>query len=258
MSGTAGTFDNYMALRESFFDRDFVWPAIVLGFAIFLSAIAVSYTMYSIRGFDSTLAVIGSAKESVKADRAKWTVQISRSTLETGLTASYTQVARDVETTKAYFKNAGMRDADITITTVVADQDWSYNKSSGEPARYNVHQEVTVQSNDVEKIQTLSQNIAALTAKGVSVMPRQPEYYVSNLPEMRVRLLGQAIADAKARAESIAKSGGTSVGALKSAASGIVQVLAPNSTSVEDYGSYDTSTIEKEVSVTARATFYVR
>jgi hypothetical protein len=35
-------------------------------------------------------------------------------------------------------------------------------------------------------------------------------------------------------------------------------LLLANSTSVEDYGSYDTSTIEKEVSVTARATFYVR
>jgi hypothetical protein len=73
-----------------------------------------------------------------------------------------------------------------------------------------------------------------------------------------VSLVGQAIADAKARAVQIAKAGGSSVGALKSASSGVVQVLAPSSTNVEDYGSYDTSTIEKEVMVTARATFYVK
>jgi hypothetical protein len=70
--------------------------------------------------------------------------------------------------------------------------------------------------------------------------------------------LGQAIADAKARAVEIAKSGGASIGKLKSASSGVVQVMAPNSTNVEDYGSYDTSTIDKEVSVTARAAFVVR
>jgi hypothetical protein len=70
--------------------------------------------------------------------------------------------------------------------------------------------------------------------------------------------LGEAITDAKARAEEIAKSGGAKVGKLMSASSGVVQVLAPNSTNVEDYGSYDTSTIQKEVSVTARASFGVR
>ena len=85
-----------------------------------------------------------------------------------------------------------------------------------------------------------------------------PEYYVSTLPQLRVSLVGQAVKDAKARAVEMANSGDSSVGALKSAASGVVQVLAPNSTSVEDYGSYDTSTIQKQVMVTARAVFYVK
>ena len=57
---------------------------------------------------------------------------------------------------------------------------------------------------------------------------------------------------------SIASSTGQTVGKLKSASSGVVQVMQPNSTDVSDYGSYDTSTIEKEVSVTARAVFFVR
>jgi len=74
-----------------------------------------------------------------------------------------------------------------------------------------------------------AQNVTTLVNRGYSISPRQPEYYVSNLPELRVQLLGKAVADAKARATEIAKSGGASVGPLQSASSGVVQVLAPNS-----------------------------
>jgi hypothetical protein len=124
-----------------------------------------------------------------------------------------------------------------------------------------VRETITIQTIDVEKINEFARSLGEVTAKvssGTLVSPQYPEYYVSSLPALRVSLIGKAIQDAKARAVEIAKSGGSSVGALKSASSGVVQVLAPNSTNVEDYGSYDTSTIQKQVMVTARATFYVR
>lgn len=71
-------------------------------------------------------------------------------------------------------------------------------------------------------------------------------------------LLGAAVSDAKARAEQIAGATKQKVGKLKSAQSGVVQVLRSNSIDVADYGMYDTSTIEKEVMVTVRATFLVQ
>ncbi len=39
---------------------------------------------------------------------------------------------------------------------------------------------------------------------------------------------------------------------------GVVQVLPPSSTEVSDYGAYDTSSIEKEVMVTVKASFRLR
>lgn len=244
--------------REGFFDRPFVLPALLLGAGIFLSASAVSYTLYAIRALDNTLSVTGSAKQEAKADRAKWSVSVTHSAYDSELTSAYAQVSRDAAAVTAYFKSQGIAAEDISTNTAVADQDWSYQKTGGEPSRYNVHEEVTIESSDVDKIAALAQNANALFAKGLSVSPRQPEYYISTLPDLRVQLLGKAIEDARARAQAIAASGGGSVGKLKSAASGVVQVLAPNSTNVDDYGSYDTSTINKEVSVTARATFLVK
>lgn len=243
--------------NQQFIDRPFVVPMLALGSCIVLTGIIFSLAFYSARSGKDTISVTGSAKTAVVADSAKWTIEVYRLTMQEGVQAAYGAVARDTAAIKKYFTDAGIDAEAIKQTTIVSDQDWSYSNNGG-PARYRVHQEITIESPDVEKVDGLAQNVGALVSRGYTMSPRQPEYYVSNLPELRIELLGKAIADAKARAQEIAKSGGTSVGKLTSASSGVVQVMAPNSTNIEDYGSYDTSTIQKEVSVTARATFVVR
>ena len=56
----------------------------------------------------------------------------------------------------------------------------------------------------------------------------------------------------------MAEATGKSVGSLKSAASGVVQVLPANSLEVSDYGTYDTSKVNKNVMVTVKASFNLR
>lgn len=51
---------------------------------------------------------------------------------------------------------------------------------------------------------------------------------------------------------------GKKVGSLKSVSMGVVQVLQPNSVDVSDYGMYDTSTVEKEIMITVKATFTLK
>ena len=245
-----------MPPKESFLNRPFVSAATVLGIGLMLGAGIVSYTLYAMRGFDNTLSVTGSATQQVTADLAKWRVSVSRTAYQADVSTAYGQVTRDAATVKAYFTAAGIDAASTTLSTVAADQ--IYGSDSNAPVRYTVHEEILVESTDVHKIEALAQKITELSSKGVFVTAQQPEYYVTALPALRVSLLGKAIADAKARAEQIAGRGGSSVGKLQSAASGVVQVMTPNSTNVDDYGMYDTSTIEKQVMVTARATFFVK
>lgn len=240
-----------------FIDRPSVAAALTVGVFLLVTGVIFSWAFVAARGTDDTISVTGSAKVEAKADQAKWTIEAYRNAFQEGLNSAYGQVAGDVTAVRTYLVQQGIPAEAITTNTITADQDWSY-QSQGGPARYRVHQEITVSSGDVEKVQALAQGVATLISRGYSISPRQPEFYVSNLPDLRISLLGEAIADAKTRAQEIAKSGGSSVGKIKSASSGVVQVMAPNSTNVEDYGSYDTSTIQKEVSVTARATFVVR
>lgn len=232
-------------------------PAAVVGISIIISAGIIAHTWYSVRALDNTFTVTGSAKQEATADSAKWTLSVDRSVLEENRASGYTQVARDTDAVIAYVKKQGITDDEITRMPISSDVDYSYNQQNG-PRRYSVRQSIVISTKNVALIQKLSTSINELVSSGVLVTAYSPEYYVSTLPDLRVQLLGKAIEDAHARASEIANSSQSSVGKLKSAASGVVQVLSPGSAAVDDYGAYDTSSIEKEVMVTVRATFLVR
>lgn len=229
-------------------------PAIVGGALIVAAAIG-SYTFYAVRSLDNVLTVTGSAKQAVTADTAKWSLTVTRTVGEEGISNGYTQLARDTTAVLAFLKQNGVLDERVTTQPAVMDEMY---RGEGYPRQFNVRQTIVIQGPEVDTIEGLSKRVSELSAKGIFVSGNWLEFYVSTLPELRVSLLGAAVEDARARAEEIAKAGGQSVGSLKAASSGVVQVLAPNSIDVSDYGQYDTQSKEKEVMVTARATFFVR
>jgi hypothetical protein len=242
----------------SFIDRPFVVPTIIAGVALF-GGLWVLGSSIANRGGDSTIVVTGSAIQSVKSDSGTWLVDVRRTAYAGGTAAAYAQVARDTAIIQAYFQSQKLASSSVTASVISTDED--YRADQNAPQTYTVHESVTVETIDVEKLDKISRELGDVSSRVSSdtrIVPQQPAYFISSLPQLRISLGGKAIQDARARAEEIAKNGNTSVGALKSAASGVVQVLAPNSTNVEDYGSYDTSTIQKQVMVTTRATFYVQ
>jgi hypothetical protein len=238
--------------------RTSLGPAFVLALGIIIAAGIGAYAFYSVRAFSNTLAVTGSATEEVKADTAKWTVSVRRSAYESGLADAQTQVGKDAQTVVAYLISSKITADNVDMSPVYADQDYSKNQNGG-PTAYNVHEDITVNSNDPALIQQLSKDIGSLYSRGIILSVQPPQYYVSNLPDIRIALIGKAVQDARARAFEIASSTGQRIGALQSASGGVVQVMAPNSMdSVSDYGSYDTSTIDKQVMVTSHAVFFLQ
>ncbi len=231
-------------------------PALVLGLSLMGAATIGAYSFYRVHTLDNTLSVTGSATTDAKADSAKWTVSVSRSAYEEGIAAAQTRVASDAKQISDFLTKGGIPAEGVSVSPTFVDREYSSDQNA--PVRYTVRLDVTASSDKPELIEQLSKNISSLAARGIVVSAQTPQYYISNLPELRVSLIGKAVEDAKARASEIAKSTGRSVGALQSASGGVVQVLAENSVDVSDYGNYDTSTIQKKVMVTARATFYIR
>ena len=229
-----------------------VIASLILGLSLIIGTAVISQTIYSVKRLNDTLSVTGSTKQQVTSDQIKWRSSFSRNAVASNLQAGYAQMKTDEKAVAKFLKDGGIDASQITISPITMME--NYKPGYGEK-EYTLTQNVVASSGEVDKITNLSKNVQPLVDKGVIFSTQAVEYYISKLPELRISLLSDAMKDAQARAAKIAESTGKKVGAVQSADMGVVQVLSVNSVEVSDYGSYDTSNIEKEVMVTVKATF---
>jgi hypothetical protein len=233
-----------------------LFAPIILGGALVVCTIIGSWVFYSTKSFANALSVTGSAKMSVVSDRIKMSGSFSRTATGATLNEAYNRMEEDLAVVKKFLADNGIAEDNISISPI--QMSTSYDMYGNKRDQYTLSQRVTVQSENVDGITLLAKKTSAIVAKGVIYTPESLEYYYTKLPEARVSLLPDALADAKARATKIAESSGARIGKLRSASQGVVQVIQANSTDVSDYGYYDTSTKEKEIMVTVKASFTVK
>ena len=200
----------------------------------------------------------GSAKTTATADNAVWTLNISLT--RPTVADAVTRVGSDVASVTKYLTNGGIPASALTLGSVstYGNEEWVNGNTTGRILNYRASRDVVVRSTDVQLISKLSQELGTLLQTGVSVNNYGPQYYISTLPDMRPKLLGEAMMDAKVRAEAITKAVGGNVGAVQSVKSGLFQVTTPDSTMTQDTGAYYTTSIEKSVTTTVSVTFALK
>lgn len=244
---------------KNIFEKPNTYPATILGVALIVCVIVAGFFVNSIKNSGNTLTSTGSAKMEVVSDSGKLSGSVLVYATEFDLANAYKKMDRDTQKVKDFLIKNGATEEEVTISPVVLNEQYNYGEgASSQPKRYELRATVSVDSPDVAKITKISNMVDDLAGEGVLFQTYGAQYFYSKLAEARVSLLGDALKDAKARAKEIAKASGGNIGKLKTATSGVVQVLSPNSIEISDYGSYDTSTVEKDVSVTVRATFFVK
>jgi hypothetical protein len=236
-------------------NKNYLVFGLILGLSLIISAGLGSFTFFKLRSMDY-ISTTGSAKKAVTADKVKWTSSITQKVTSATMKDGYAKLDTDLKAVKDFMIANGIPAENMTISPVFMNEIWDNNGLADK--KYNLVQNVEIQSNDVQKIDALAKNINALINKGILFSTSSLEFYYSKLPEARVELLASAVNDAKARAEQLASAGGKKIGVLKSASSGVVQVMSANSVEVSDYGMYDTSKIEKEIMVTVKASFEIK
>jgi hypothetical protein len=230
-----------------------VLASLVLGVSLLIGTFIVSQSIISAKKLNDTLTVSGSAKMKVVSDSAKWHAQFSRNVLLSDIKNGYALMKNDETLVNKFLVASGLKAEEINISAVTMNQ--IYKQNSNDPLEYTLQQSVEISSPNVAMITKLSKNIQPIIDQGVIFSTQQVEYFTGQLPALRVSLLSDAIKDAKDRAGKIAESSGKNVGAIQSAAMGVVQVMPVNSVDISDYGNYDTSTIDKEVMVTVKTIF---
>jgi len=234
----------------------FLNSRLFVGVGIVAAAFIGAYTFYQVRSFDNTLTVTGSTTKAVTSDHVKWVGVINRVVKASTLKPGYADMANDLVNVKNFLKDKNIPDNQIVISPIFMDQ--NYDQPQAAERSYTLRQNIEINSSDVNAISEIAKNIQPLIEKGVIFSTSSLEFTYTKLPEERVAMLGDAVKDAKDRATSLATSSGKSIGQLKSASSGVVQVMSTNSTDVSDYGSYDTSKIEKNIMMTVKASFTLK
>jgi len=234
-----------------------ILPALLLALALFGGLYFLGDRLYQSRQI-SGLTVTGSTKKIVEADLAKWTVSFARRATVENLKEVLNMVEDDKIKIAKIVTDLGIEAKGITFLPVQTDAIYEQLPGYGHTQNiigYNVRREIRVEDRDTYKIDKLANETSKFIDLGLVPEYQRTEYFYTKLSELRPELFAAATEDARIRAEAIAKGSGLKVGAPLSAKTGVIQILPPNSTDVSDYGAYDLSTKEKEISATVSITF---
>lgn len=236
---------------------------IILGLAAVCSAYVLgrSYT-YKYRAQD-TVVVTGLGETEFTSDLIVWSGALTAEAQN--VAAGYAQIEQSKRKVQEYLASKGLPADAAVFEFVNVDKQftpvynpngsWAGQRFSG----YELRQRFTVESTEVEKVETISREISSLIAQGVSIEAYAPDYYYTKLDDVKMGLIETASADARLRAEKIAQNAGTKIGRVASARMGVFQITGANSN--EEFsagGSFNTSSRNKKARITMRIEYRVR
>lgn len=235
----------------------FVVPAAILGISLILSTFIFSGTWRKIKSENQIITVTGSAKKIIVSD-----LGILRGTLSVeGPTArdAYRSLELQKPVLLAYLKSKGFDSDKVNYQTVSTYPNFDFNAQGQNVGirSYNATQTIDISSSDVNLIKEISLEVSSLVEQGVSLQVHPPEYYYTKLGDIKIEIQAQAAKDAMNRGERIAEATGRSLGALKSARMGVLQITPENSNLTSDYGINDVSSIRKEIVAVVNANFEI-
>ena len=208
----------------------------------------------------NTITVTGSSTERIESDIAKWEINVS--TRGGSQVDSYKKHKVSIEKTLAFLSRYGVSNNDyqsVALLPASTVKEKYHNRRTGEiiSTEWVTKQLIEIESNDVFNIDQTYRRTSELLGQGVLVRPRRPEFTYTKLAAKRVEMLAKATKDAHTRAKAIVYQTGSGLGSVKKVDTGVFQITVPNSTKVSSWGSYDTSTINKDITAVMGVTFEV-
>lgn len=203
------------------------------------------------------ISVTGSAYEIVKSDSARLEVEIT--TRKPDKQTAYNTVKAQLPVVLAYLQEKGITDIEVKTTNGYNTYRYTPNGNvTNDIAYYNLAQPIVIKSNDVQKIKEVSVDIQSLLDKGIDINVMNPEFYYSQLADLKIKLLQEAAKDAKERAGAMLKATHNRPGKIQSVQMGVFQITPVDSTNVSDMGINDTTTVDKKVTAVANVVFRIK
>ena len=238
------------------------YSRIIVAIIIVAGFIAGSFYVTSgfvkIKSGSNVITVTGSAKKQITSDLVVWTGTFTAKSQD--LKAAYSLLADNKTSVQSYLDNQGLTDKIVysSITMNIHYVMGQYGMPTSQVESYELSQDVTISSADIDKVTDISRNITELINDGVQFQSQPPQYMYTKIADLKIEMLAAATKDASTRAQMIAENAGSKLGKLKSASMGVFQITPKYSNDVTDSGINDTSSLEKEITAVVNCQFYVK
>jgi len=229
----------------------------IIGIAVVIAAIVLGNAYAKKFTQNDIITVTGLGEEDFSSDLIVWNASFRVNDYD--LSAAYKKLEKDRNKIRNYFISKGIKKDQIVFSSVdiSKDYDYQYNDNGnliGQTFRgYSLNQVVTIESNEVDKVEVLSRESTELINDGIELFSNPPSYYYTKLTELKLKMIENATKDAYGRAKIIAENAGGKLGDLKSSSMGVIQINGRNSN--DDYswgGNFNTSSKLKTASITIR------
>jgi hypothetical protein len=249
-------------MKQSLIKMKFNPSAIIIAIAaIICSVIFGNAFKYKFKSTE-TINVTGLAEKEFESDQIIWNGNYSRKSLD--LKDAYTNLKTDEAKIKSYLISKGVKESELVVSAVTINKefDYTYDNNGAQKSSvftgYNLMQTVTVDSKDLNNVEKISREVTELIQNGIEFNSSSPLYYYSKLSELKLDLLAKASADAKQRAEIIAKNSGGSLGNVKKCNMGVFQITGQDSNENFSYGgAFNTTSRNKKASITVKVEYGV-
>ncbi len=232
----------------------------IASIALIISAFLFGSAFKSRNKSSNTITVKGLGTKDFESDLIVWSGSFSKK--NASLKDAYSQLEKDRKTIEKYLIEKGVEKSEMVYSSIDINKRFknSYNKETEESTStfvaYELTQNVTIESKNVNAIEDLSRKITELITKGIELNSYSPRYYYTKLADLKIEMIASATKDARNRAETIAKNSKSKLGKLKNATMGVFQITGRNSS--DDYswgGTYNTSSKLKTATITMRLNY---
>jgi hypothetical protein len=261
--GTYSAFEKNNNLRfiNTLHMRQYLLP-ITIGLSVILTALILS-NAYKYR-FKSAeeISVVGLAEVDFTSDLIVWQGSFQRKSPD--LRDAYAMLKSDEKAIRSYFRGKMIPDSAMVFSSVGIEKEFDQTIDSRGNAMsvfsgYRLTQRVKIQSTELDRIESVSREVTELIQTGIEFQSEEPLYFYTRLSTLKMDLLAKASADARQRAETIARSVDSRLDRLKRADMGVFQITGKNSN--EDYsygGAFNTTDKQKTASITIRMDYRLK
>ncbi|MCM3904725.1 MAG: SIMPL domain-containing protein [Pyrinomonadaceae bacterium] len=231
---------------------------IALAIGLVLASVIGGWAFVKGKRGDQTITVTGSARKRIRSDLVIWRAGVSYQAPV--LADAYRSLSENVPRVKSYLVGKGIPEDQITISSISSQTLHARNdqgEDTGQITGYSLRQELEVRSTDVDKIAKIAREATELINQGILLESMAPAYHYTNLGEEKITMLAEAAKDAKVRAERVAESTGSSIGSVRTARMGVLQITPADSNEVSDSGMNDTSSLEKDITAVVNVGFEI-